>query len=69
METITLKVEGMTCMGCVNNVKKILQPLAGVRTIDISLDQGNVTVAYESGQTRVEDLKAAIESAGYDVVG
>ncbi|MCM2276732.1 MAG: cation transporter [Oligoflexia bacterium] len=69
MENLTLKVEGMTCMGCVNNVRKLLAPMNGVQSVEIALEQGKVTIRYEPGKAKLEDFKAAIESAGYDVVG
>ena len=68
MEKITLTVKGMTCMGCVRSVKAVLEPLAGVAKVDITLDGGLVAVEFDSAQVQAEQLKAAIDDAGYEVV-
>jgi copper chaperone len=69
METITLNVKGMTCMGCVRSVKNVVEPIEGVSAVDVSLEKGEVTVRYDAGRAKVDAFKAAIEDAGYDVVG
>jgi copper chaperone len=68
MEKITLTVKGMTCMGCVRSVKAVLEPLAGVAKVDITLDGGLVAVEFDSAKIQAEQLKAAIDDAGYEVV-
>jgi copper chaperone len=68
MEKITLTVQGMTCMGCVRSVKAVLEPLAGVAKVDITLDGGLVAIEFDPAQVQTEQLKAAINDAGYEVV-
>lgn len=68
MEKITLTVQGMTCMGCVRSVKAVLEPLAGVAKVDITLDGGLVAIEFDPAQAQAEQLKAAINDAGYEVV-
>ncbi|HEX2829504.1 MAG TPA: heavy-metal-associated domain-containing protein [Burkholderiales bacterium] len=69
METKTLKISGMTCSGCVASVQRVLTALDGVQRADVSLDRKEATVSYEPGRVTPDALKAAIEDAGYDVVG
>ena len=69
METITLTVKGMSCMGCVGSVKNVLEPIPGVASVDIALGAGLVTVGYDAAQASVDQFKAAIQDAGYEVVG
>lgn len=69
MDTKTLKIEGMTCSGCVASVQRVLTALDGVTRADVSLDSRQATVSYEPDRVTPDDLKAAIEDAGYDVVG
>ena len=69
METKTLKIEGMTCGGCVASVQRVLAALDGVERAEVSLDRKEATVSYEPGRVTPGDLKAAVEDAGYDVVG
>ena len=40
MET-EIGIGGMTCGGCVNSVKNVLQKIPGVTSVDVSLDRGS----------------------------
>ena len=66
METITLKVNGMTCQGCVRSVKKVLQSVSGVAGVEVSLENGEANVSYEPGKVSIERLRAAVDAAGYE---
>ena len=68
METTTLKIEGMTCGGCVASVERVLKALDGVDRVEVSLADARATVAYDRERVSEKDLKAAVEDAGYDVV-
>jgi copper chaperone len=68
METVTLKITGMTCMGCVGSVQRVLRGIAGVKTVDVSLDKAQATLQYEATAAGPAQFKAAIEEAGYEVV-
>ncbi|MDO9114454.1 MAG: heavy-metal-associated domain-containing protein [Polaromonas sp.] len=68
METITLTVKGMTCMGCVRSVKNVLEPIPGVSSVDITLENGQVTINYDAAKSGVEEFRNAVNDAGYDVV-
>ena len=60
-----LKVDGMTCGGCVTSVKRALQALDANASIDVDLHSKTVKI-----DTAVElnAVKAAVEDAGYDVL-
>ncbi|PWB59083.1 MAG: heavy metal transporter [Nitrosomonadales bacterium] len=68
MEKITLTVKGMTCMGCVRSVKNVLEPLPGVGSVDITLENGQVAISYDTSKASVEQFRNAISDAGYEVV-
>lgn len=68
MTHTVLNVSGMSCMGCVNSIRKVVEPMPGVEKVDISLEAGRVEVDHDLAQTTVENLKQAIEDAGYDIV-
>ena len=68
METITLDVKGMTCMGCVASVKRVLNPIAGVSQVDVVLETGKVSVSYDAAQAQPAQFKEAIQDAGYQVI-
>lgn len=69
MANVVMTVQGMTCGGCVNSVKRALGSVAGVNQADVDLSSGRVSVDYDDGKTSPAALKGAIEDAGYDVVG
>jgi copper chaperone len=68
METIQLNIEGMTCGGCVNSVKNVLQKIPGVSSAEVSLELKRATVIFNPAQSNPAQFKAAIEDAGFDVV-
>ena len=67
MQTITLKVEGMTCGGCVASVTRVLKAVPGVADAKVQLAPGIAEVSYDPARTDAPALKAAIEDAGYAV--
>ncbi|MDE2388743.1 MAG: heavy-metal-associated domain-containing protein, partial [Betaproteobacteria bacterium] len=38
MQTATIKIKGMTCMGCVNSIKNVLKNLPGIAQLEVTLD-------------------------------
>jgi len=67
METTTLAIGGMTCMGCVASVKRVLGGLSGVSSAEVTLDPAQATLTYDSGKVDLQSIKTAISDAGYDV--
>ena len=67
MDNVSFKVEGMTCGGCVASVKRVLEALPGVSTVNVTLDPGRATVAYDPARVTPEALRDAVRNAGYDV--
>ncbi len=67
MQTETLKVTGMTCGGCVNNVTLALQAISGVSNVKVSLSAGEATVQYDEKSTSPTQLELAVKEAGYGV--
>ena len=67
MQTVTLGVSGMTCGGCVRSVTNVLKGLEGVAKAEVSLEQQKAQVEFDPQKVKVEQLKSAIEDAGYEV--
>ena len=63
----TLSVLDMRCEGCTERVTNVLERLKGVRSADVSLEDKTATVELEDGAVTFDDLKAAVENAGYAV--
>jgi copper chaperone len=68
VETTTIRINGMTCSGCVASVTRVLQALDGVGRVDVSLEGAQATVEYEPGRVNPARLRSAIEGAGFEVV-
>ncbi len=64
---LTLKVEGLMCPKCEARTKKALEAVAGVAQATVSHTSGTAVVSGEKLDPAV--LKAAVEAAGYRVVG
>ena len=67
MEKVTLKVEGMTCGGCVASVTRVLQAVGGVDDVAVTLVPGQAEITFDPARTGVPALRAAVEGAGFDV--
>lgn len=59
------KIEGMTCHHC---VKAVVMELDKLEINSHQVDIGKVNVDYDENKVSEEDIKAAIEEAGYKVV-
>lgn len=66
MEQVTIKVEGMSCMHCVNSIEGALkeQNIEG----HVDLKAGTVSVNYDASKVNLDQIKEIIEEQGYDVV-
>ncbi len=69
MQTTILKIDGMTCMGCVNSIKTILEKIPGVLHVEVSLEKTQATIQYDAVVSNNNLFIASIEDAGFDVVG
>ena len=68
MNTLVLKVGGMSCMGCVNSVKNLVSALSGIGNIEIDLPTGIVTVQHDATLATEAAIRAAISEGGYEVM-
>lgn len=66
MDSATIKIAGMTCMGCVKSVTNVLQALPGVSRAEVSLERGEAKVDFEAAQIDAAAMKAAVVKAGFE---
>ncbi|MFH1869857.1 MAG: cation transporter [Pseudomonadota bacterium] len=66
METTTIKVDGMSCGGCVKSVTGVLTALDGVAKAEVSLEQKQAVVEFDAAKLTRDQLKAVIEDAGFE---
>ena len=64
---ITIHIEGMSCDHCTGRVKKALEMVAGVESVEMSLENKSAIVRLTK-EVSPEILQDAVTKAGYDVV-
>jgi copper chaperone CopZ len=65
-KTVTFAVEGMMCNNCKAHVEKALLGVKGVKAVEASVENKNVTVTVKESVGE-DTLKAAVTAAGYKV--
>ncbi len=64
--TETIKVHGMGCGSCANKVETHVGALPGVSSVQVNLDQAEVTVEVQEANV-LDQVKTTIEEQGYEV--
>jgi len=65
MEIVEFKVEGLHCDGCVKSVTRMLNGVAGVAKVDVSLAEGRASVQFDPAKSGLPEFKRAVERAGF----
>lgn len=65
MTEATIQIDGMSCMHCAMRVKKAIEALAGISSLNVEV--GKAEVRYDETQTSNSDIEAAIVKAGYKI--
>ncbi len=68
MNTAVHHVKGMTCGHCVSSVSTEIGKLVGVTDVAVDLDAGEVTITSVEG-IDPDEVRAAVDEAGYEFVG
>ena len=68
MTTTAYTVKGMTCGHCVSSVSSEVGALPGVSGVDVDLPTGTVMVTSDE-PLDTGAVRAAVEEAGYELVG
>lgn len=67
MQTVILKVVGMSCAGCTDTVTRALVAVDGVHNVNVSITLGEVEVDFDENMTSIESLKSSLLVSGYAV--
>ena len=67
MTQITLSVPDISCGHCKSSIEGALQPLDGVESASVSIDDRNVAISYDGSSVDVDAFIAAIDEQGYEV--
>jgi len=64
-QIVTLNVSGMTCAACPVTVKKALEKVPGVSTVEVRFEKKQVLVTFDDAKTNTDALVKATTNAGY----
>ena len=65
-DEVELAIEGMTCGSCVSHVERALLKVPGVSAATVNLATGKASILLHGSIASIEDLEAAVRSAGYE---
>lgn len=63
-----INIQGMTCGHCAGHVEEALKGVCGIKSVNVSLNDKNAVVELAHPVDDAE-IKAAVDEAGYEVVG
>jgi len=66
MKKVKIFIEGMHCASCAGNIERSLKKVSGVKEVNVSVIGKKAFVEIEE-KTKSEELKKAVERAGYKV--
>jgi copper chaperone len=66
MRQFTMAISGMSCGGCVTNVRNAIGALSGTRVDAVSV--GSATVTFDETKTSPAAIAQAVSDAGYQPV-
>lgn len=58
-------ISGMTCASCSSAVERVTRKLAGVSRSEVNLATNKMTIEYDEGTLKPEDIIAKVERAGF----
>lgn len=64
----TYPVLHMSCASCALNVERTVRGQEGVKFAAVNFAAGKVSIEYNPEVVRAEDIRAAVQSAGYDML-
>ncbi len=64
---LTLPITGMYCANCVTTIERNLKKMEGVQTAVVNLSSERATVQFDPSVTKLDDMIARVQWAGYGV--
>jgi len=65
MDTLTVKLQGMSCASCASSIEQAIQSVPGVIDCSVNFGVEQATVKYDPKQTNLEKIQQAVSDAGY----
>ncbi len=67
-KTVTLKIDGMTCVNCESKIERELQGTVGITNAKVSYSSGKAEITFNSTVISIEEIVSTIEKLDYKVV-
>ena len=64
-QSVMLSISGMNCPVCPITVKKSLQKVEGVKSVNVSYESKTAAVAFDDQLTDIKQILKATENVGY----
>jgi sulfite exporter TauE/SafE/copper chaperone CopZ/plastocyanin domain-containing protein len=68
LNSISFRIDGMTCVNCQNRIEKKLKSTVGVEDAVVNFSAGTAEVTYNTSALTFNEIKAAIEQMDYKVL-
>ncbi len=65
MDTVTLKLRGMSCASCAANIEQAIRSVPGVIDSSVNFGVAQATVKYNPRRTNLEKIQQSVVDAGY----
>lgn len=65
MDTLTVKLRGMSCASCASNIEEAISSVPGVSECNVNFGTEQATVKYDPQKTNLEEIQDAVDAAGY----
>jgi Cu+-exporting ATPase len=66
VDSVSLKIYGMTCSSCTNTIEKQLSSIPGVESVEVNLLAAKGRVVFDRGVVGVRDIVERVEDCGFD---
>ena len=67
MSNVTLNVPDISCEHCERTITNTLQPVNGVRSVQVDIPARQVRVDYDESQVSVDKMKDLLQEEDYPV--
>jgi copper chaperone len=67
MSSVTLNVPDISCEHCEHTITSTLQPVDGVRSVEVDIPTKQVKVEFDETQVSVDKMKELLEEEDYPV--
>ncbi len=68
IQTVNLKIKGMTCASCEEHINHSVNQLNGILNVKSSYENENTEIEFDNSKTTIEEIEKAVNSTGYSVI-